>query len=34
MNTLCESSKILVVCDCKGRSKDNIWIERLWRTIK
>ena len=29
-----ESSGIKVSMDGRGRCKDNIWIERFWRTIK
>ena len=30
----CESFNIKVSMDGRGRCKDNIWIERFWRTIK
>ena len=30
----CASHDISVSMDGRGRCKDNIWIERLWRTIK
>ncbi len=30
----CEGFGIKVSMDGHGRCKDNIWIERFWRTIK
>ncbi len=30
----CQSLGITVSMDGRGRCKDNIWIERFWRTIK
>ena len=31
---LLKKNKIQISMDGKGRAKDNIWIERFWRTIK
>jgi len=31
---LLKKKKIQISMDGKGRAKDNIWIERFWRTIK
>lgn len=31
---LLSTNNILISMDGKGRCKDNIWIERFWRTIK
>lgn len=31
---VCDEYKIQISMDGKGRAKDNIWIERFWRTLK
>lgn len=31
---ICEQYSIKISMDGKGRAKDNIWIERFWRTLK
>lgn len=30
----CENHGITISMDGRGRAKDNIWIERFWRTLK
>ena len=34
LSTCSSYSEMKVSMDGKGRAKDNIWIERFWRTIK